>query len=176
MAEDILVLAQQVFDDVNSSAREEDLAAEVVRLRRAFDEAVKSLQGDGSIKFSACEWCGVNWPKTEADTYETIRQRAREHVFACAQHPMKIERDQLRAGLDHAISENLAFNVKVAAEINEARAQRDAMRPVVDAAVAALDHIRSSAYFAAGGAEERARLEVAMDRAVDVYRKSKEST
>ena len=37
------------------------------------------------------------------------------------------ELTDLRAQLDHAISENLAFNVKVAREINEARSQRDAL-------------------------------------------------
>jgi hypothetical protein len=55
---------------------------------------------------------------------------------------------RLRAEIDlnHAISENLAFNIKVATEINEARRQRDAlhaeierMRPIYDLAVKVAD-------------------------------------
>lgn len=51
--------------------------------------------------------------------------------------------DRAKAELAHAVSENLAFNIKVASEINEARAQRDAALKVVHAAEKLIEGYRS---------------------------------
>lgn len=42
------------------------------------------------------------------------------------------EVERLTRELQHAVSENMAFNIKVAGEINEARQQRDAARAEVE--------------------------------------------
>jgi uncharacterized coiled-coil DUF342 family protein len=47
--------------------------------------------------------------------------------------PVRVMR-HLHAQFNHAVSENMAFNVKVAGEINEARQERDSMRRVVELA------------------------------------------
>lgn len=72
-------------------------ADENERMRAEFTRMMRQLETDGEVQFNAsgCEWCGAAWPKPEGDTAEQVHERARRHVYRCAKHPMKIERDAL---------------------------------------------------------------------------------
>lgn len=72
-------------------------ADENERMRAEFTRMMRQLETNGEVQFNAsgCEWCGAAWPKPEGDTAEQVHERARRHVYRCAKHPMKIERDAL---------------------------------------------------------------------------------
>lgn len=82
--------------DVNYYAEENE------RMRAAFQKMVDALKdGDGTeieleFQMSGCEWCHQVWPKPDGSTQEQIEERARRHIFTCAKHPLRIERDALR--------------------------------------------------------------------------------
>ncbi len=92
---DFLEKAQQVTpaDIVRVAA----LADENDRMRAAFRDVLAHLKAGTAFHMSACEWCGEAWPKCDDQPREVTEQVAREHLYACAKHPLRIECEHLRA-------------------------------------------------------------------------------
>lgn len=67
------------------------------RMRKAFKDLLVHLQAGTAFSMSACEWCGDTWPKCDEQPREVTEQAAREHLYACAKHPLRIECEALRA-------------------------------------------------------------------------------
>lgn len=84
-------------DDVRAVTDENiRVEAENERLRKAFDDVIKSLESGGPVRVAFCSWCNQRWPQLDGETYETTRKYANEHAQACPAHPLRIERDELK--------------------------------------------------------------------------------
>ena len=93
-------------------------------MRAAFKKFVTAARAGDALNFgfSGCEWCHQLWPKSDDDALEQVEERARQHVYTCASHPLKIERDALREMLAEAIDLNFTTPEQRAAGFNpEAR-------------------------------------------------------
>jgi hypothetical protein len=67
------------------------------RMRAAFRDVVAHIKEGTAFLMSACEWCGETWPKCDDQPREVTEQVAREHLYTCAKHPLRIECEALRA-------------------------------------------------------------------------------
>lgn len=71
------------------------------RYRTAFKQITERIQsGDHTVRSAFCSWCRESWPHLDGETAKEAQQYAREHAFKCKSHPLRIERDAVRARLD----------------------------------------------------------------------------
>ena len=89
---EFLEAAQQV-----SPADLIDAVDENNRLTKAFSDALNKLPAGLTLKLSGCEWCEEMWPHLDGQPREETLRWARKHAFTCENHPLRIERDALRA-------------------------------------------------------------------------------
>lgn len=128
MTDSILSLARQALEDDAKATR----APWFARNRHL------SLTPDGGGLGATLPTNHIGVMSERDDASFVAAARTREPQLAKAVVELSEDNEKLRAGLDYAISENLAFNIKVATEINEARrgrqiaiAERDSLRAEV---------------------------------------------
>lgn len=65
--------------------------ADNVRLREAFDQAIRSLSTDGTVRSAFCSWCNQRWPMLDGESHDVARKYANDHAQQCTAHPLRAE-------------------------------------------------------------------------------------
>lgn len=92
-------------DDLDAMlANNTAVEAENARLRKAFDEALRSLSAGAHVHSAFCSWCGEHWPRLDGETFEVTKQHAHDHAKQCPEHPLRLEVERLKCGIREALS------------------------------------------------------------------------
>lgn len=101
---DQIEVACEIIDGLTPQ-RIQALADENDRLRKAFDETIKSLQAGGSAHSGFCCWCQQHWPHLDGESMETFRKYTMAHAEVCPANDVRIARDAALAEVSRLTAE-----------------------------------------------------------------------